>query len=132
MGGSVIQLTDCNIAAIDTTADAVLVRFLPAQVIKSQGVPGVDASTRWTQSAIMTFNDAEIEGKRPNLPAVVAGGKITVNRLSYVDMIPIPLEAAGFIRLVMRFGDAELAISGTAVKLELFGHGRYIEHIPGT
>lgn len=132
MGGSVIQLRDSEIDALDTDERGVSIRFAPAFVVKSEGVPGVDASTLWTQAAVLTFEDGEIEGDLPPLPGRLAGGKITVNRLSYVDMIPTPLDSAGFIRLALNFVEAqrEIAVVGTSVSLELLGHGKYIKHLP--
>lgn len=132
MGGSVIQLRGSKIEAVDTTNRTINVRFSPALVVRSEGVPGVDASTLWTQAATMAFHDGEIEGDFPSFPATLTGGRITVNRLSYVDMIPIPLDSAGFLRLLLTFVGAqrELAIVGISATLELLGHAKYIEHLP--
>jgi hypothetical protein len=132
MGGSVIKLQGSQLEALDIDGETVNVRFAPALVIKSEGVPGVDASTLWTQAAALVFKDAEIEGDSPPFPATLSGGKITVNRLSYVDMIPIPLDSAGLIRLRLTLVEAqrEIVIVGNSVSLQLSGHGKYVEHLP--
>lgn len=132
MGSSVIQLPGSELEAVETEEQAVNVRFAPALVVKSEGVPGVDASTLWTQSAVIAFQEGEIEGELPSLPVKLAGGKITVNRLSYVDMIPTPLDSAGFVRLVLTFVEApqEVAVVGISACLRLLGHGKYVEHLP--
>ena len=132
MGGSVIQLQGSQLEAVQTNEGIISVRFAPARVVKSEGVPGVDASTLWTQAATMAFQDGELEGEFPSFPAILTGWKITVNRLSYVDMIPIPLDSAGFLRLLLTFVGAqrELAIVGISASLELLGHAKYIEHLP--
>jgi hypothetical protein len=132
MGGSVIQLQSSQIEAVATDELAISARFAPAMLVKSEGVPGVDASTLWRQAAVLSFQNGEIEGELPSFPARLAGGKLTVNRVSYVDMIPIPLDSAGFIQLVLNFVEAqgELAIIGTGATLELVGPGQYIQHLP--
>lgn len=131
MGGRVIQLRGSQIEAVTTDKPVINVRFAPALLVKSEGVPGVDASTLWRQAAVLAFRNGEIEGELPSFPARLAGGKITVNRVSYVDMIPTPLDSAGFIQLVLSFVEAqrELAIVGTGASLELLGQGKYIEHL---
>lgn len=132
MGGSVIQLQGSQLEAVQTNEGIISVRFAPARVVKSEGVPGVDASTLWTQAATMAFQDGELEGEFLSFPAILTGGKITINRLSYVDMIPIPLDSAGFLRLLLTFVEArrELAIVGSSASLELLGHAKYIKHLP--
>jgi hypothetical protein len=47
-------------------------------------------------------------------------------------MMPTPLDSAGYMRLDLTFVEAprELAIFGTDARLELLGHGKYIEHVP--
>ncbi|MGF1614478.1 MAG: hypothetical protein ACFCVA_11375 [Gammaproteobacteria bacterium] len=132
MGGSIIQIPGSQIEAIDTHEASISVRFAPALIVKSEGVPGVDASTLWKQGSVLVFQDGEIEGELTALPATLAGGKFTANCLSYVDMIPLPLDSAGSIRLVITFVDRQeqFAISGSHVRLTLLGHAQYVEHLP--
>ena len=132
MGGRVIQLRGSEIGAADMDGRTLSVRFAPALVLRSEGVPGVDVSTLWAQVALLCFQDGEIDGEFPSFPARLAGGTITVNRLSYVDMIPAPLDSAGYIRLVLNFVGAtpDLTIVGTSATLELLEHGKYLQHLP--
>ena len=127
-----MQLLESTLGFISRSHEPVVVGFSPAYVIKSEGVPGVDASTRWTQSVELRFADGEIEGKMPGLPAVINAGRIAINNISYVGMIPVPLESAGVITLELEFveGEEKLAITGEEVKLDLIGDAKYIEHIP--
>lgn len=132
MGRSLIQLSESTIGSIAQTEGTIAISFSPAHVLKSEGIPGVDASTQWTQSAQLTFQEAQIVGELPALPAAIASGRITVNNMGYVDMIPAPLESAGLIRLSLEITEsvAKVMITGTEVKLELQGYGKYIQHIP--
>lgn len=134
MSRSVLQLRDSEVDALENVGSAVRIRFSPALVLKSEGVPGVDASTLWHQSALLTIKEGEIEGQRVSLPRRLAGGRITVNRLSYVDLLPIPLGSTGFVQLVLTFDAPQqhVIIAGTSANLDLLGHGKYIEHLaPG-
>ena len=131
MGGSVVQLAESIISSVMRDERDVVVKFSPAFVIRSEGVPGVDASTRWTQGVTLRFGNGETEGEVPELPAAIVAGRIAINNVSYLDMIPMPLESAGRITLELELvGDGvKLALTGETVKLELLDDAKYIEHI---
>jgi hypothetical protein len=134
MGGSVIQIRGSTVESVAQEGDEIVVHFGPAYVIKSEGIPGVDASTRWTQSVTISFAEAEAAGPYPSFRATAVSGKISINRMAYVDAIPIPLHSAGLIQLTLVFaaGTEPLTITGTEVGLKLLGHAKYIEHMPAT
>lgn len=134
MGGKVIQIDGSTVESVVQQGDKVVVHFVPAYVIQSEGIPGIDASTRWTQSVTIGFAEAEVEGTYPEFPAIAISGKISINRVAYIDTIPIPLHSAGLVQLTLLFAARKdpLMITGTEVALELLGHGKYIEHLPAT
>jgi hypothetical protein len=132
MGGSIVQLNDSTLGALTHSGATVVVSLRTAYLLKSEGVPGVDVSTRWSQAVDLTFQEAEILGDLPDLPAVIQAGRITINSVGYVDMLPVPLNSAGWIRLVLEFqGTGEpLTIIGTEIQLALQGLAKYLAHVP--
>lgn len=127
-----MQLADSTVGSISEEKRSLVVHFAPAHVIKSEGVPAVDASTLWKQDVDLVFGGGDIKGIAPDLPVVIKTGKIAINNMSYIDLMPVPLESAGFIALELEFvRDAtKLRITGSDVKLDLLGNAKYIQHIP--
>ncbi|MDJ0862437.1 MAG: hypothetical protein QNJ87_10700 [Gammaproteobacteria bacterium] len=134
MAGTIIQLEGSTAASIVTQGDgSVRVAFGPAMIVKSEGIPQVDASTLWTQSGNLIIGEADIQGKSPELPALLAGGSMETAGLKYVDMSPIPLDTPGYAQLRIAFeGGAEMTITGTGARLELEGMPKYVKHIEET
>lgn len=128
---TVIQLTGSTLAEATTDAENVCLTLAPGRLLKSQGVAGVDATTLWDQVARLEFTAEEAPGDWPALPARVTGGRIRVNSMTYVDMVPVPLESAGLIRLEVDVeGAAEtVVLEAEEVKLVLAGDAHYLQHL---
>ena len=135
MTGTIVQLHDSTIVsiAIDAEEEA-RVRFSPAMIVKSQGIPRVDASTLWRQSGELVIGEAECEGDLPDFPARVLSGSIEAGGLKYVDMIPVPIDVAGYAQLRLSFaeGSSDLVITGISARLEMEDIPKYLEHIAET
>jgi hypothetical protein len=73
----------------------------------------------------------QIDGELPDGPGVCETADIDDNQYTYRNMIPIPLESRGRIRLELHIRDrAEpLIISGETIALTLRDTPKYIEHI---
>ncbi len=134
MKGTILQLHGSTVHAIKTgTEDEVRVRFMPALIVKSQGIPRVDASTLWTQSGELVVDEGYIEGGLPGFPAVLAGGSVEAAGLKYVDMAPVPLASSGYVQLVLTFDNsAEVVVTGSGARLDLEDIPKYVEHIAET
>ena len=135
MTGTIVQLHDSTIVsvAVDPDEEARL-RFSPAMIVKSQGIPRVDASTLWSQSGDLVIGEAEIEGELPAFPARVQDGSIEAGGLKYMDMIPVPIDTVGYAQLRLSFaeGGSHLVITGTSARLEMEDIPKYLEHIADT
>ena len=132
---TILQLNESTIESISARPDdTVVVRFSPAILIKSQGIPGVDSSTRWTQAGELRISEAEMEGVPAGLPVVPAGGSMACGGYKYVDMMPVPLDAPGFAQLKLRFepGGGAVTITGEDAMLAMEGDPKYVEHIKET
>lgn len=128
---TVIQLTGSTLADATADADTVCLTLAPGRLLKSQGVAGVDATTLWDQVVRLEFTAAEPPGNWPALPAAVEGGRIRVNSMTYVDMVPVPLESAGLIRLELYVAGAAdtVVVQAEEVKLVLAGDAHYLRHL---
>ena len=51
------------------------------------------------------------------------------NVYTYRDMIPVPLDSRGRAHCLLRVGDGIIRVDGAAVRLEMDGVPRYIEHL---
>lgn len=134
MPGRYIQLPNAEISAIEDSFGRIKVRIGDLRVVKSEGIPGVNESTLWRNAATVEFEEAEIDGDLPALPARVTTGDITLNGITYRDMIALPLDQNGFAELELSFaGGAKVTISASErIRIELDGPGNYIEHIAAT
>lgn len=129
MDSSSIQLPGSKISAVTIEGATVRVRFEPAYLIKT--MTGSVERTRWWQNGSLVFEGAEIEEDQalPALPAACDGGDVGENVYTYRDMIPIPLDSRGRAHCVLKVGDGVIRVEGTAVRLEMEGVPKYIEHL---
>jgi len=113
--------------------DSAHVHFAPAVIIKSQGIAGVDASTRWAQIAVLTIREAQVTGEVSLLPAIAAGGSMECGGFKYLDMIPLPIgEVPGFAELRVRLAGGNLVVTGEDPRVALEGQAHYLEHVKET
>jgi len=112
----------------------VQVRFAPAMIVKSQGIPLVDASTLWIQSGALVIEDAQIEGDLPVFPAVVKTGSMEAGGIKYVGSSQLPLDTQGYAQLTLSFGGEEhpVVITGGGARLDMEDIPKYVEHIAET
>jgi hypothetical protein len=133
MTGSIVDLRESRIGAIRQAASHLFIALDRLYVIRSEGIPGVDAGTRWRQAGELVLREASVEDQPPELPASISRGKVKVNQFSYVDMLPLPFESQGHIAVVLELsgGAARLVLSAEHAKLSLLGDAKYIAHVEG-
>jgi hypothetical protein len=133
MTGTVLHFPESRIEAIRAEGgEALRVRFEPARVVKSEGIPLADASTLWTQSGDLVVDEAELEGAAPALPASLRGGSLEAGGLKTIDMARLPLDASGYVEVRLVFEDgAEVTLRGSGVRLEMEATPRYLRHLEG-
>ncbi len=134
MAGTILLLKGSTVASIVTNPDGgVSVRFGPAMIVKSEGIPQVDASTLWTQPGALVIGEAEIEGELPELPARLDGGSMEAAGLKYVGMSSVPLDSLGYAQLKLDFErGAHMVVTGVNARLEMEGTPKYVKHIEET
>lgn len=129
MDSSSIELPGSHILSVTQEGETIRVAFDPAIIIKT--MTGSVERTKWQQAGELIFEGAEIEGELPQLPGLCAGGDVGENVYTYRDMVPLPLKSAGHAHCKLRIEgqDLPIRIQAAGVRLEMFEHAKYIEHI---
>lgn len=105
-----------------------IVHFQPAYHHRSEGRPGFDSGTCWTQDARLIFEDAATSNNFPDWPCDIMDGELIVAGERHRNVIPVPLDVgvATELRLVCDSAHS-VTIKGQRVRLELIGKPRYAE-----
>ncbi|MCB1733588.1 MAG: hypothetical protein H6981_01800 [Gammaproteobacteria bacterium] len=134
MSGRYIELPHAEVTSVEDQFGTVRLRLGDLTLLKSEGIPGVNESTRWRNAATIEFEEAEVEGELPELPARIATGDITLNGMTYRDMIALPLDQTGYASIELKLETGrQLTITGNDhIRLTLDGPGKYLEHVVET
>ena len=128
---SAIEFHDSEVADIAFDGDSVILSFKEAYVHKSLGTPAFDPGTGWTQAAKLFIGGASVEGVFPDFPCWIADGSLRIEGRDSNDLIPIPLDCTGRVRLEVHFHrDSRVTIAGNSAKLVLIGEPTYVEDVP--
>lgn len=129
MDSSSIQLADSEIGAIEQSPERLRIHFSRAIIVKT--MTGSAEKTLWWQAGDLLLDAPEVEGEAPEAPVTCIRGDIDDNIYTYRDMIPLPLESRGAIRVELHFaGDLPpLVASGTAIRLDMHDVPKYQRHI---
>lgn len=129
MDSASIELPGSELEAILLEDDCLRISFSGVIIIKT--MTGSSERTRWWQTADLVMEGAEVEGDPPTGPLVCVGGDIDDNIFTYRDMIPLPLSSRGSVGCDLSFRDtpAHLKVMATAIRMEMKGLPKYIEHL---
>ncbi|MBK1722087.1 hypothetical protein [Thiocystis violacea] len=124
-----VELKGSEIESIERDGDRLTILFSRAFLLKT--MTGSEEKTRWWQAGSLVIEGAEARTPLPIGPQICVGGDIEENIYTYRDMIPIPFESRGHVGCELRFeGRPEpLIVVGTAVRLNMQGTPKYIEHL---
>ena len=128
-----IEFHDSELTSIAKRSGLLELR-LDAYIHKSKGTPGVDAGTGWWQDAMLFVADGVVEGEITHWPAELYDGTLEIDGETIENVVPIPLDRCGTIRLTLKpcFYDDPIVVRGSRVRLELFqGVPRRVENFPG-
>jgi hypothetical protein len=129
MDSSSIQLADSEISSVEHTPERLRIHFSRAVIVKT--MTGSAEKTLWHQAGDLVLDEPDLEGDLPTGPLHCAGGDVDDNVYTYRDMIPLPLESRGAIRVALRMqGDAPPIIAtGTRIRLEMHDTPKYQRHL---
>jgi len=123
-----IELHDSCVAGVAKEAGVLTVRFSPAYVHKSDGQPGVDPGTGWTQDVALVIREASLRGALPTLPCDVSDGNFTVAGQSHANAVPLPLDTPAAVDLRILFvAGVEITITGRGARVDLLSEPTYVE-----
>jgi len=130
---SAIEIHDSSLISIAKRGGLLELRFA-AYIHTSEGTPGVDAGTGWTQVVLLVFGSGTLEGSITEWPSVLYEGTLEIDGEASENIIPIPLDRKGNIRLTLKpsFVDDAIVVRGNHVRLELLGTPTHIEKFSGS
>jgi hypothetical protein len=125
-----IEMHDSQVVAVQSTAGAVIVRLV-AYVHRSDGRPGSDAGTGWSQLVDLVFAGGVIEEQPIKLPCTLDDGCVSGDA-TFAGLVPIPASVKVAVRLVARGLSGEvLAIRGEGLDVVPVSEGQFVELFPG-
>ena len=139
MENRAIEIHDSAVDQITLEPTSVAVLHFPEVYIhSSQGRPGFDAGTGWTQEAVIRLANAHIEGKFSQesrdayggYAHYLADGSLRINDSVSDNLIPIPLDTQGDIELTLECWGEVVRVHGSSVSVELIGTAKYVEEGP--
>ena len=136
MSNQTIELHDSEITSIEFDAGTAIITFSHACIHQSDGVPGVDPGTGWSQKAVLRVENASNASIPKHAPYRIDDGVLRLGEIEHHNEIPIPLSCDGPVTLRLWVGDAEgryseISFVGSGVELRLIGEAEYIEVFPG-
>jgi hypothetical protein len=132
MDREAIEFHDSVLSRIDQTGEQVGLSFEPAYVHRSSGDPGRDAGTGWSVSVELKIFGSTVQVQIPHLPGRVWDGGLRTNDVEFTNVVPLPLESVGNVRLALELTTGELVkVTGNRATLSVTGPYRFVEHVRG-
>lgn len=125
-----IELHDSVVEAINVTCGAVTIK-LSAYVHRTEGRPGIDAGSGWSQDVELAFGNGAVEHRPNNFPCTLFRSEVT-GLIGATGMIPLPCYLPSNVRLeaIDTMGD-RLTIRGNSLEARAVSDGEYVERFPG-
>jgi hypothetical protein len=130
MPNRAIEFHDSTFNGVREDGTNLIVRFSAAYIHVSDGKPGLDAGSGWSQEALLHISGASVSGEIHELPCVLWDGSLRLGGDSF-KMIPIPLDYEGHVEIRLE-ENGEMRITGTRVHLELVGDATHTDKFPGS
>jgi hypothetical protein len=124
-----VEFHDSVLEGATITADGASVLLLDAYVHRSNGRPGFDAGTGWTQAATIVLQG--FSGEAPQFMTISVGRLIAGGR-AYENVVPVPLEAHCATRIELQGTRGELAtLTGESIAMMVTAAAKYVEEFEG-
>ena len=131
MPNRMIEIHDSSLESLAVEVGHVVLN-LSAYIHQSEGRPGIDPGTGWTQHAVIRIRGEVAAGELTNLPRVLLDGYLELDGQELDNEIPIPLSFTGDVELALTsdFGET-IKIRGNHIALGLLHEPEYVEKFPG-
>ena len=129
MQNRIIELHDSTVSAILEKDFSLVIELRPAYVHSSNGRPGIDPGSGWTQDADLVIREFDQLPIAAELPAWISDGELVVGEERFPNAIPIPLDRKrDNVQLDLVMATAEtFSIRGRGVQLNLIGEAQFVE-----
>lgn len=127
-----IELHDSTLKEVNLNQTDAILYFDRAYVHHSEGIPGFDSGTGWSQKINLILKKVAAVNIPDDLPNDISDGHIIVNGEKLDNMIPLPFKASGKIQLflITQYGN-ELKINAEYAYCEEVDEPIFIENFPG-
>jgi hypothetical protein len=135
MPNRALEIHDSILTSIAISQGEAELRFSSVYIHQSEGIPGVDAGSGWTQKAILRVHHAEVHGAFSGFPVNLSDGQIQMGEDVLDNTFPIPLRYKGAFALrldTVRQAREVVSIKGSGADLELIGEPHYVEEFRPT
>jgi hypothetical protein len=125
-----IEFHDATVDAIGTSGESVTI-YLSAYVHRWEHRDGSWAGTGWTQPVTVVVSKPTMPIATIEKPVDVSDGTVRLNEAVHDNLVPLPFEGIGMVRVVMRLVDgAVIEIVGDQMKLAAAGDAGFVEDLP--
>ncbi|HXA86011.1 MAG TPA: hypothetical protein VNZ47_13095 [Candidatus Dormibacteraeota bacterium] len=132
MPNRAIEIHDSELVSLVVDAGHVILDFSPAYIHQTEGRPGVDAGTGWTQHAVIRIRGQVASGALTKLPCGLVDGYLELDGQEFDNVIPIPLSFTGDVELAITSEfDEAIKIRGNHIALGLLHGPEFVEKFPG-
>jgi hypothetical protein len=121
-----VELHDTRLLGIRPDAGN-LILDLSAYVHRSSGRPAEDPGTGWAQPASLTISGGTVLQRPAGDRLWILDGNISVGPTVLENIVPVPFEAVGPVRVHLQGHEGVLEATGTGVRLTLHGEPKYVE-----
>jgi hypothetical protein len=125
-----MEFHDSTFDGVEREGTDVMLRFSAAYIHQSEGEPGVDAGSGWTQELRLQISDASFSGEMLDPPCDLWDGSVSLDNQRFDNCVPIPLDYRGRIEVNL-VQDGKLTVVGSRLRVELLGQPKYVEEFPG-
>ena len=132
MPNRAIEIHDSVLASLTIEVGHVILNFSSAYIHQSEGRPGVDAGTGWTQQAVIRIRGQVASDALTKLPCGLVDGYLELDGQEFDNEIPIPLSFTGDVELALTSEFEEtIKIRGNHIALGLLHEPEFVEKFPG-
>lgn len=123
-----LELHDTRLVSISDHGGTVRLR-VSAYLHVSTGRPGRDVGTGWSQELELAIAGAVIESRPADLPMWILDGSLQIDGAAE-ELVALPLDRAGAIRLDLRGAEGRLLVSGERIAAEELADAQFVERVP--
>jgi hypothetical protein len=125
-----LEFHDSALTAVSTRATHVEI-LLDAYIHRWERLHNVWKGTGWSRSVRILVSSPAAGPATPPLPVDISDGRLEFGAVTSDGIVGFPFQASGVVRLWLQLVTADIVeVTGSAVRIEGTGPGRYIEDLP--